>query len=222
MKRRADVRNSLDSVSKYFILVYILMIPVTSYLLTKLGVSTAEVISVVLSMGLLFFYWQQTELNRAMVNKKNADYKPSLKVGVDFLSEGLHPILFIRNSGKAAAHDVEVKWEIGSKSNSWSIPVIPPENEHKFPIFVEDGNWVLNRDKIEKKLEDEEETHLKCSYSRTDILGCKEEKQENVNIMKSIRGRESNEIVQKDNIRRIRKELEGINDNLIKLRRTKH
>jgi hypothetical protein len=94
---------------------------------------TAQIASAIFSLGLLGATAAYAYYTRQSIR---AQASPHLKPGIEYGSaEQLY--LVIRNTGNAAAHDVEARWSLlrpAGRGRTWRIETIPPSGRHRFKL----------------------------------------------------------------------------------------
>jgi hypothetical protein len=109
----------------------------------QLAASIASVVFSGVLVLVTYLYWQETKNHTTeMRATRKAEFKPVLTATVE-PNLGLHNRLFIENTGKGAAHDVEAVWgfEHLSVEVEWSIPLMTPGQRHEFSLpFTEELN----------------------------------------------------------------------------------
>lgn len=92
--------------------------------------------------------------------------------------------------------------------------MISPSQEHEFAFPFSEGKFKKStKEKIEKELEDVS-GELYFYYECKDSLGNKFSDVQKMNLVEKIKGREAGEIVQKDELKEIRKSVERLKDSI--------
>ncbi|NHN64334.1 hypothetical protein G9463_13650 [Haloarcula sp. JP-Z28] len=180
----------------------------------QLGVSLASVIFSGVLVAVTYLYWQETKNHTAeMRATREAEFQPVLTATVkpEF---GLHNRLYIENTGKGAAHDVNATWgfEHLDAKVEWSIPLISPGQKHKFSLpFTEGWNDISTHQEVKSELEGSDGT-VYFDWSCEDDLGNEISDRNEIDVLSTVRSRGGSEFVIKNEQREIRKELEDLTD----------
>lgn len=182
----------------------------------QLGVSIASVIFSGVLVLVTFLYWRETKNHTDEMEKtREAEFKPVLTGTVE-PEFGQHNRFIIENTGKGSAHDIEASWGFNhlDAEVEWSIPLMVPGQRHKFPIpFTEDMNNITTHKAIRSRLEGSNGI-MYFEWSCEDGLGNKIDDGDKIDVLSTVKSREGLEFVRKDEQRRIRMELEDLNDTM--------
>lgn len=182
----------------------------------QLGVSIASVILSGVLVLVTSLYWRETKNHTAeMRATRKAEFKPVLTATVE-PEFGLQNKLFIENTGKGAAHDVNARWgfEHLDAEVEWSIPLVTPGQRHEFSLpFTEDLNDISTHGEIKSELAGSDGI-INFEWSCEDGLGNEIKDSDEVDVLSTVRSREGVEFVMKNEQREIRKELEDLTDSV--------
>ena len=178
----------------------------------QLATSVASVVFSGVLVSVTYLYYRETKAHtEEMEESRKAEFKPVLKGTIE-PKLGLHNHLYIENTGKGAAHDVEAKWgfEHLDEEVEWAIPLVTPGQRHEFALpFTEDLNSITTHEAIKSELEGSDGT-LYFEWHCEDALGNEVAEREEIDVLKTIATRSGSEFVMKDEQREIRKELEDV------------
>lgn len=188
----------------------------------QLAVSVASVIFAAVLAYVTYQYYRETQ-NHTKEMKKNreAEFKPVLKATLIHRAVSYYDFAIV-NTGKGAAHDVHAKWSVDDfpHTSSWSIPHLAPGERHRFAIQLEEDREGKIRAKgaIEEALSDHPGV-IHYEAECTDALGNPHSFNENTPLVETLKGRVENttELLEKDETKEMRKELEKIRKSLKKV-----
>lgn len=182
----------------------------------QLAVSIASVVFSAVLVLVTFLYWRETKNHTDEMEKsREAEFKPVLTGTVE-PEFAQHNRFIIENTGKGSAHDVKAKWgfEHLDSEVEWSIPLIAPGQRHKFPIpFTEGMNSTSTHKEVRSRL-DGSDGLIRFEWCCEDGLGNKIKDTDEIDVLRTIKSREGLEFARKDEQRRIRMELEDLNENV--------
>jgi hypothetical protein len=163
-----------------------------------------------------YLYYEETKSHtREMRKSRRAEFKPVIQSKINHL-HGIHYRFSLKNVGKGAAHNVKAGWKFEGVDHieTWEIPLISSDQEHEFAFpFSEDKFSKSTKEQIEGELGGlSGELHF--YYECEDSLGNKFSDIQRMNLVDKIKGREAGEIVQKDELKEIRKSIEGLQDSI--------
>ena len=134
--------------------------------------------SVGLSAVLAYLYLDMRDIQENQQELMRLEYNPEVRMGITFGHNGI-PLIVIKNVGRSAAVDVEVKTEIGEYSQKRRMPFLSAGNSFEYPMVTEEAD--LDRNEIEKRIEMDDESgnphltklqnKLTCHVSCRDIVG---------------------------------------------------
>jgi len=132
--------------------------------------------SILLTIGLVVLYdkqasvaKQQASIQENQEELMQADYEPKLKASLGF--KEVQTLQFeIHNSGKAAAHDVQLRWEYGEQQFSWGKSVMPSGDMTGFPLKNKNDDWLFGPDETREFFDKLDGSNIIYKIKCNDIL----------------------------------------------------
>jgi len=179
--------------------------------------------SILLTIGLVVLYdkqasisKQQTAIQDNQEQLMQAEYEPKLKSSIGFKER--QSIQFeIHNSGKAAAHDVQLMWEYGDQKYSWTKSVIRSGEMTGFSLLDENDNYLLHPDEVKEFFNEIDGPTISYKIECRDILDNSHEFEGIINVVEIIESR--TDPVEFSNPSGISDELSNIDSTLQKIQR---
>lgn len=144
--------------------------------------------------------------------------RPFLKASIGYLGP-INAFLVIRNTGRAAAHNVKVEWSLGDDVRRWAVPLIPPGGEHRFPLVIEEDRIKVAIEELESHIEKSGDSVLRFSATCRDIRGKRRSFQEHLDLLEAFKGpAEARELYDEDPSVEVKREIKKIREELHHLR----
>lgn len=160
-------------------------------------------------------YANEAEAQTSEMEKtRKANIRPVLQPTIEMWTN-LHHRFTFRNTGRGAAHNVTARWGFShlDYEEKWHTPLISPENEHNFVFpFSDDPPSFTTTSDLEDELDEDSMLYFKAEYS--DSIGNEYSISEELPVLRIARSGAHIEQFQEDELQRIRKELEDIEDAL--------
>lgn len=163
-----------------------------------------SIASLVLSAALVivtYLYYKETSYQT----------KPVLKPTVDKV-DGMLTRFAIENTGNGAAHDVIVQFGFRHLDYrvDWEMPLITPGDRHIFYLPFDSDTRLVYTEEIANEIGDSKGI-IEFESMYTDAFGRPETNEEQVDVLKVLNLQEqSSELVNKDEVREVRRELKKI------------
>lgn len=182
---------------------------------TQLFLSAILAVATAVLAWVTWQYANEAEAQTSEMEKtRKANIRPVLQPTIEMWTN-LHYRFTFRNTGSGAAHNVTARWGFSHMEyeEEWHTPLISPEDEHNFMFpFSDDPPSFTTTSELEDELDDDSMLYFQAKYS--DPFGNEYSTSEELPVLKIAKSGAHVEQFQEDELKRIRKKLEDIEDAL--------
>jgi hypothetical protein len=154
-----------------------------------------------------------------MQKNREAEFRPVLKPTIEW-SNGLYLFFEFENIGKGAAKDVDAEWGFKHLDHheEWGSPLVTDGQRFTFKMPFEDANTFYSKNGLEQELGDADGI-LEFEARYRDVFDNEYTVEEEVDVIAPVATRADKELVQREELSKIRRELKKTRKETKKIRK---
>lgn len=186
----------------------------------QLAFSAASVILAGVLAWVTYLYYTETQNHTEEMQKtRELEVNPVLKPTVEW-QHGLYLFFAFENIGKGAAKDIEAEWGFKCLDHreDWKAPLVTAGQRFSFKLPFEDADTFYTKEGLEEEL-GENDSYLVFEATYFDVLDKEHQIYEEISILPSLATRKDKEMVNQDNLQKIRQDTKKFRKDFRKVQR---